>query len=316
MANMKPEERACLNFANPEYEDPEPVPATYVDFMAAVKRHPDSRNVLLGPRWDVDKIARKREEAYFQLQHELHPDRPATDKWDESILKDVTDFAMKNPSTFHERMRTLMGEPLSRDLTHTQIMARAELYAERASHGRWNSGYERHRFSPFSEGHRMYMTAKIWIDAFVFYLDVSDYRILSPELRRQFELEASMAARGLLPLGDESAEEVAQKVTEWLKQRSLHIGVGYSSMQEISEEMKAMLKLLPTMVLSVVRTLMQVVVDLAEAKLKENAEDGTPSKVYSHSPSLPTLRGRLESVIKALVELSVHAPTVVGDTLL
>jgi len=63
--------------------------------------------------------------------------------WDRPDLVVAKKVCQARLEEYRSRMREVMGEaPLSERLTPEELHLRAELFAHRASHRRWNSGYE------------------------------------------------------------------------------------------------------------------------------------------------------------------------------
>jgi hypothetical protein len=175
--------------------DTEAIPRTLAEFDSVVARNPHSRNVLCGPVWVVDQLIVARDAVLRQLVAEQTNWVPDSE-YDVPTHSQVDAVAAAHPDWFAQRMTDALGPSIGSGLSDAEVHARAELYAHRAAHRRWNSGYELVRFR---------CSHVVGIQAFVnyycLYMRVAYYRAFTPA---QQEI-ANRAAHKSLNKPDESA---------------------------------------------------------------------------------------------------------------
>jgi len=199
------------------------VPLTYTEWLRAVEAHPHAHNVLVGP-WEAIQVQLKAHRlAVSRIYGEVeqaaqapsstsasHPPPPPQTKWSQ---KQINELASAHPEWFELCMEDLLGEPcLAHRVSYTELLDRAELYAERAAHCSWNAGHERTRYFQFTWSHQAAERARRYIDAFKQFIYLAVYRAITPQDEMDIERDAAMVMRGLHHL----QMPLDPKVSQWL----------------------------------------------------------------------------------------------------
>jgi hypothetical protein len=183
------------------------VPMSYSEWIKVTKnRTLTSRNLMLGPTWAFDDTLKAFYDAFqcfkAKLENKPEPERNPyamvrlPDEAERRKLQDHPDYLSFMTKRLGPR---IFDEGHNEDArSYSEIIDRAKLYAERASHRRWNGGYEIEPFYYGETGDRIIMITEYYIDQFVMFVQYgTSHALLSAERIKQAEREAALAYRDL-----------------------------------------------------------------------------------------------------------------------